>query len=494
MYGAAGMRETLKAARVGLLVLVGVVAALGVYRYVDEGSSGPGGFRIYAVFDDVQGLVEKSQVLVAGIRVGTIDTIRLEGSRARVDMIIDEGVELHTDGTVSMKAVSLLGEQVLVIEAGSLDAPLLQDGDQIRIGRGATTTADVLEIVADIGGDVREVTRQLRRSFGTDEAGQRMENALRDLSEALEVTNRILRDNERAIGSTLGNIEEITSEGGPPLVATLRNIEATTEDLREIIDEGRPDIERTIDEIDDTVAAVRRDAESLEGVIDDVRVTTDRVARGEGTIGRLATDEALIDEVEGIAEGIGDIVGPLARLRTLVELRSEYNFLANAFKTYFSVRLMPRENRYFLVQLIDNPRGSVSTEQVYVRRSPPLPTEPAEYQETRTVRRDALSYTIQIAKRISFATFRFGIMESTGGLGMDLNFFDDRLELNVDIFDIGIQDLPRLRARLGFQVLAQISVVAGVDDTLNENRDFFAGLQIRFDDTDLKALLPFAPL
>ena len=487
------MRETLKAARVGLLVLLGALAAIGVYRYVDEGTSGTGGYRVHAVFDDVQGLVEKSQVLVAGIRVGTIDSIALDGSRARVEMVIDEGVQLHTDGTVSMKAVSLLGEQVLVIEAGSLDSPLLEDGDQIRVGRGATTTADVLELVADIGGDVREVTRQLRRSFGTDEAGERMEGALRDLSEALATTNRILRDNERAIGNTLGNIEEITEEGGPPLVAALENIQATTDDLREIIEDGRPDIDRTIDELDDTVVAVRRDAEQLEGVLQDVRVTTDRVARGEGTIGRLATDEALIDEVEGIAEGIGDIVGPLARLRTIVELRSEYNFLANAFKTYFSVRLMPRENRYFLVQLIDNPRGSVSTEQIYVRRSPPLADEPAEYQETRTVRSDSLSYTIQIAKRISFATFRFGIMESTGGLGMDLNFFDDRLEINTDIFDIGLQDLPRLRARLGFQVIAQISVVAGIDDALNDNRDFFVGLQIRFDDTDLKALLPFIP-
>ena len=40
-------------------------------------------------------------------------------------------------------------------------------------------------------------------------------------------------------------------------------------------------------------------------------------------------------------------VGGLNRLRTIVELRSEYYALSNAFKTYFSIYLKPREGRYF---------------------------------------------------------------------------------------------------------------------------------------------------
>ncbi|UCF47817.1 MAG: hypothetical protein JSU89_11680 [Myxococcales bacterium] len=38
----------------------------------------------------------------------------------------------------------------------------------------------------------------------------------------------------------------------------------------------------------------------------------------------------------------------------------EYYALSNAFKTYFSIYLKPREGRYFLVQVIDDLRGSVS--------------------------------------------------------------------------------------------------------------------------------------
>ncbi len=174
-----------------------------------------------------------------------------------------------------------------------------------------------------------------------------------------------------------------------------------------------------------------------------------------------------------------------------MELRSEYNFLANTFKTYFSIRLLPREGRYFLVQLVDDPRGSISTTQTTVRRSPALPDEPGEYQETRITRSNALRFTIQLAKRVSFATFRFGIMESTGGLGLDLHFFDDRLEVNTDFFAIGIQAFPRLRARLAFEIVNRLWVAAGIDDALNDSADFFLGLQVRFNDDDLRSLLPF---
>ncbi|HJL03356.1 MAG TPA: MlaD family protein [Polyangiaceae bacterium LLY-WYZ-15_(1-7)] len=485
------MRETWKAARVGLMVLLGVGALIAIFRYVDEQSQAGEGYRVYALFDDAQGLIEKSRVVIAGIPVGYIDRIGLEGAKARVDIVINADVELHEDATVAMRAVSLLGEQILAINPGSTREPLMEDGDRLRVASESVGTDDVLHTVNEIAENVSAVTAQLERSFGTDEAGDRMEAALLNLSEALEGVNRTIQANEQVVGRTLENIETTTDQGGPRLVAALENIEQITSDLRGVIHERRPDIDRTVGEVDDTVASIRRASEQLEGVLADARVVTDRTARGEGTIGRLTSDDTLIEEAEGAIEGVNNLVGGLARLQTIVELRSEYNFLANTFKTYFSLRLAPREGRYFLIQLVDDPRGSISTTQTTVRRSPPLPDEPREYQETRVTRSDALRFTIQLAKRISFATFRFGIMESTGGLGLDLHVFDDRLELNTDIFAIGVQTFPRLRARLAFEIVNRLWVVAGVDDALNDSADFFMGLQIRFNDQDLRSLLPF---
>ena len=482
------MRETWQAAKVGLLVLLGVASVIAVFRFVDEGADTEG-YRVYALFDDAQGLIAKSRVVIAGIPVGNIERISLDGDKARVDILVEEDVTLHEDARVAMRTESLLGEKVLVLHPGDGSLPRLGEGDRIRVVSESVGTNEIMETVAEISENVRAVTRQLERSFGNDEAGNRMESALENLSEALEAVNRTIQANEAVVGRTLANIEETTQAGGPRLVAALANLEQITSDVRGVISDHRPELDTAVGEVDDTVTSIRRASEQLEEVLADVRAVTDRTARGEGTLGRLTSDEMLIDEVEGTAEGLNNLVGGFARLQTIVELRSEYNFLANTLKTYFSLRLEPREDRYFLIQLVDDPRGDISVTETQVTRSGS--PDPGEYVERRVVRGDALRFTIQLAKRISFATFRFGIMESTGGLGLDLHVWDDRLELNTDIFAFGVQTLPRIRARLAFEIVNRLWVTAGIDDALNESFDFFLGLQLRFNDQDLRSLLPF---
>jgi phospholipid/cholesterol/gamma-HCH transport system substrate-binding protein len=485
------MREQLRAARVGVVVLIGLFASYSVYRYIDDRGSEAGGYRVYALFEDAQGLIPQSRVVIAGIPVGTIQRIRLSGERARIDIRINADVPLYRDATISMKAASLLGEKVLVISPGSVREPRIPDQGRIMTVVQSVGTDEVLQNVNEIAENVKAITHQLRRSFGTDEAGDRLQSSLRNLSDALETINVTIQTNAPVINRTLANVEAVTADARPRLASILENVDQATTTVNEILNNNRPDVERGIAEVDDTIASIHRASEQLETVLADVRQVTDRTARGEGTIGRLTSDDALIDEVEGVAEGLNDVLGGIGRLRTIVELRTEYNFLANTAKTYFSLRLQPREGRYFMVQLIDDPRGSERYVQTLVRRSPAPAGEPGEYQETRITRSRDLRFSIMLAKRVSFATFRFGILESTGGLGLDIHLFRDRFELATEVFAISEQQFPRLRARLAVEVVRRFWMIAGIDDALNANRDFFLGLQLRFDDEDLKGILPF---
>jgi phospholipid/cholesterol/gamma-HCH transport system substrate-binding protein len=466
------MRETWNAARVGLMVVLGLIVTIAVYRYIDERASTDSDYGVYAYFDDVQGLVAKSRVLVAGIPVGYISRIRLEGDKARVDLRVAGEVTLYDDASVTMRSLSLLGERALIIDPGTPGLPEIPDGGQIRVASLGVRTDDILVTVNDIAQSVRRITTQMERAFGTDEAGERMERALRNLSDALE------------------NIKVVTDEAGPRIIKIMENVELATGDLSEIIHARKDDIDRGVAEVDDTIASIHRAAEQLNAVLEDVKEVSGRTARGEGTIGRLTQDEALIDEVEGVAEGLNNFIGGLNRLRTIVELKSEYYALSSAFKTYFSIYLKPREGRYFLLQIIDDPRGSVRVTDTIIRQSPPPLFEPNEFRRTEISRTNRLKFSAEFGKTISFATFRFGIIESSGGLGMDINVLKERLEINLDIFDIGYRAWPRLRIRAGYEILRRFWLLAGVDDIINGGRDYFFGLQLRFDDEDLKPLIP----
>lgn len=490
---AESMRETLNAAKVGLLVLVTVAASIAVYRFVDESAQGGEGYRVYAIFDDVQGLVPKSRVLVAGIPVGTIDKIQLAGDKARVDLVINGEVKLYENARVAQRSASLLGESLLVIFPGGPPHPELKDGARINTEAAPPKTDDIIRTVGEIADSVKSVTTQLERTFGTDEGGRQMQSALKNLTEALEAVNRTIRANEAVVGRTLQNVEEITSDAQPKIERILTHIEEVTRELSGIMGRSADDVGRGLERVDETVASIERAAADLEKVMQDVRTVTERTARGEGTIGRLTKDEAIIDEVQGIVEGVNDVVGPIKRLQTIVRLRSEYNFLANTFKNYVGLRIQPREDRYYAFELINDPRGRTTFTQRQVRVSPPPDGEPEFYQETISETKDDLRFSLIFAKRLYFATFRFGILESTGGLGVDLHLLDDRFEINTDVFAIGEQQYARLRVALAYEVVQRLWLVGGMDDLLNESRDFFLGAQLRFNDEDLKSILPFVP-
>lgn len=484
-------KEVVQAAKVGALVVAALVAAFFLYRAVDETSTRGGGYRVYTLMDNAQGLITKSRVTIAGISVGRIEDIRLEGNQARIDIQIDEGVALYEDATVQRTSASLLGEYLLAIAPGTQGRRQLVDGD--RIGT-VIETAGMGEIMNDVGAiaaSVREVAHQMEVSFGSDEAGRQMTEALRNLSEALRSVNEIIQQNQQVVNQTLENIEDITTDARPDLHEILDNIAAITEQIRALVERNQGDVDRGIGEVDDTIASIHRASDQLENVLSDLGEITERTAAGEGTVGRLTSDEHLIDEVESTAEGLSDFVGGITRLRTILELRSEYQFLANSFKNYFTFRLMPREGRYFYIQLVDDPRGRVDMSSVQVRRSPAAPGEPEFYEEQRITTSDSLLVSVMVAQRVYFATFRFGILESSGGLGLDLNFFDDSLEISAEVFQFSDSQLPRLRFRLAYEIVPTLFILGGADDVLNERTvDFYLGAMLRFDDNDLTSLLP----
>ncbi|MGB0679740.1 MAG: MlaD family protein [Polyangiales bacterium] len=487
------MSDQWKAAKVGAMLVAAVLITWGVYRFVEERSGGKEGYSVWAHFSDVQGLVPKSRVLIAGIAVGYIEDIRLDGARAKVTVRIRNDVPLYLDASIAKKSASLLGESMLVLHPGSATKPRLKDGDRIRHVAGGAGTDEIMTNVNETAKSVRLVAAQLARAFGDDKAGNQMRTALADVSAALAGIRRIIDGNEAVVGRTLGNVEAITSDSGPKIARILANVEQSTQEIRELIGNNKESLDQAGGTIGATASSIHRSARELEEILRDVHQISERTAEGKGTIGRLTKDETLIDEVEGVVEGVGSVVGGISRLQTIVGLRAEYNMLANTFKSYVSLRLQPREDRYYLIQLVDDPRGLTRTEQTTTRTSPPSNDDPAFQQQTKVTTRDAFRFSLMFAKRVQFATFRFGILESTGGGGADLHFFDDDLELNVDLFAFGEQTFPRLRARLAYEILQRFYILGGVDDMLNRgSTDFFLGAGLRFNDRDLKSILPFA--
>lgn len=479
-----------QAAKVGTFTVATAGAGFFIYDYVTHGAGSDKGYHVYALMDDAAGVVKHSHVRIAGIPVGTIEKISLQGKQARVDIRVDPEVPLYVDSTVSKVSSSLLGEYVMVIAPGTEGRDRLSEGDQIRVLSEGTSTDDILLEVRDIARDLKKVSASLANSVGTPQGEQDLKEILHNLAQATDALNQTVRENRGSIHSILTRVDAITKNSAPEVERILQNVEETTKDVRAYVEKSE-DPNTPSGEIQQAVERVNRASVSMEKALADIETVTDRLAKGEGTLGRLTKDERLINEVEGIAEGVGDFVGGIGRLRTIVNLRSDYQFLSGTIKSYVEIRLQPREDKYYSFEVISDPRGYTFVEQLDV--STTNPNEPPEYREVRVKTTNNFRFSFQFAQRIGPFWGRFGIKESTGGIGLDTVLFDDRLEIRQDLFGFGDAPMPRYRVYLGYEFLHRLWLLGGVDDILsNDRRDYFVGLQLRFDDRDMKSLLPFA--
>jgi len=123
---------------VGLFVAAGL-AAIGYLSIQVGGLSykGPGGLRLYAVFDEIGGLKARAPVEIAGVTVGQVVAIGLDPSmRARVTIDVDPSLKLPTDTTAGIRTSGLLGDQFIELEPGAEDATLAS-GEEIAMTESA---------------------------------------------------------------------------------------------------------------------------------------------------------------------------------------------------------------------------------------------------------------------------------------------------------------------------------------------------------------------
>lgn len=486
------MAEWTRAARVGAFAVLATSAGLGAWSFVDRTTGTAGGYVVHVELRDAIGLAPQSRVMMAGIPVGSIQSIRLDKGLARVDIRVMPGVTLYEDAAVGKRSASLLGEYYLQLAPGTEGLKALENGDRIAHVLESPTTDQIMTDLAAIADRVKLVAENLASTIGSPEGEADMRATLRNLASVTEALNQTVRENRETIQRTLLNLENISDDSAPEIRQILENVRVITDDVRVLLATNTGDVQGSLGQVRDTLDRLHRASGKLENALGHVESVTGRIDRGEGTIGRLTKDESLVDEVQGVVEGVNDFVENVQRLQTIVGLRSDYNVQAGTIKSYVELRLQPAEDKYYLIEVIKDPRGYTTFEQLDVDTTDP--TRPSHYREVRTITTSTFRFSLMFAKRLGHFTGRFGIKESTGGIGLDTHLFGDRLEIRQDLFGFGEQLRPRWRMDLGYQFWPRLWLLGGLDDVLNpERRDYFFGLQLRFNDEDLKSILPFAP-
>ena len=106
------------AVKLSLFLLVSILSTVLVINTLAQPLAGPSR-EYHAVFTDAQGLVPGSDVLIAGVRVGRVDSVSLRNTQALVTFEITNDQRLPADAHAIIRYADLAGGRYLALSAGA---------------------------------------------------------------------------------------------------------------------------------------------------------------------------------------------------------------------------------------------------------------------------------------------------------------------------------------------------------------------------------------
>lgn len=185
--------------RLGLFVVTGfLLLAIAIFFIGKQDNLFDPVFKISTTFYNVSGLMVGNNIRFSGINVGTIGDIKIiSDSTVQVDMVIRKNVQqfIKADSEAAIGSEGIIGDRLLIITQGTIDAPIVENGQQIASVEPIETDA-IMESLSNTAVNAEIIAQQL--------AGVMM-----DINNGKGTLGRLIRDTDIAdnLGSTMANLK-----------------------------------------------------------------------------------------------------------------------------------------------------------------------------------------------------------------------------------------------------------------------------------------------
>jgi phospholipid/cholesterol/gamma-HCH transport system substrate-binding protein len=275
---------------VGLFVVAGLAGILIVLTTMTDAALFRGRYIVSTIVPDASGIRAGDPVQMRGVNIGRVMSFQIDAEKVEVRLEIEGEYPIPKDSVVELKASGLLGGLVADVIPGTSSE--------------SATWGDVLEGRSGIG-----LFDKMDSLAGeADDVAVRLKALLSD---------EMVSDVQGAAGGArrlLDQLSDTVSEQRGELKALSKSLRRSAEGLEKVT--TGPELERTVkrvDEVaarmDEVLAGLDRSSQSLESILG-------RIDRGEGSLGKLTTDDALYDNVASAAANLDEAA---VEIRALLE-------------------------------------------------------------------------------------------------------------------------------------------------------------------------------
>lgn len=270
--------------KVGIIAIVTIIVFIWLYNFLKGKNLLNKDATYYSVYQKVGGLAESSPVEVNGYRVGVVQSITFidpSSGRLLVQFSVDKDFRIPQNTVAEIVPVSLLGGMKVQFVYG--DGPGFYEFHDTIPGRLAESLTDMLEtelipvknrishLISEVDSVISSINEIMSASFKKD-LGNTMAN----------------------LNNTTGNIDEIidSKEGD------LKTMVESLSKFSNMLSENTQKMSNTftnLQSISDTLAAadIYSTVANLKASLEKTAVLVDNLNEGEGTAGKLLTNDSL---------------------------------------------------------------------------------------------------------------------------------------------------------------------------------------------------------
>jgi phospholipid/cholesterol/gamma-HCH transport system substrate-binding protein len=447
--------------KVGLLAVASLVSIAYMSLRVTSNQSGFGDYTKYrTIIKDATGIFPKTPIRVAGINAGRISDIELAGNSALIKFEIRTKVKIPEDSFLRIKSVGFLGDKYIDIALGKSEKRL--DEGALIISKESASIERIVEEGTELISEMKKIVSSVRSSLSSDNGESSIKDIVNDVREIL------------------GNTKDVTSALKNSVALNEEKINSIINSIAKMSKGLEQELDSTSDE--SSRSKIKKILSNTEELSENLLQISRNIRQGRGTLGKFISEDKIADEVSQTLSGVNRIVNRLDLIRTEVSVFSGVNSEEGG-DSRIRLRIYPSPERFYLFGASNSEFGPI-TEKITSTTTGNSTVETTEsLREKNSFRFDA-----QFGRRVQDWTIRGGVIESSGGFGVDYHPSWSDSMFSLEGYDYRDSLGFNLRFSASTQIWNIVHARVMGEDLINDSRSYSFLLGLRFNDEDLRGL------
>ena len=268
--------------RVGIFVILGIAGFFTFLFLMTDPGTFRGRYSVLTHVDNAQGVRNGDPVRIRGINIGRVQRSALDGEGVLITLEIDGEWRIPNGSRVEMYSEGVLGGMIVSIVPGRGEGFVEPMG--LLPGE---TSPDLLASAGGMAVEAEDILGQMRALLN--------DSSVAAAGEAVAHLRDVASDLSALTESQAGEIRTFMQS----LQRSAANVEGITE-----ADEWKA----TFASADAALAGLDRTSREMAKTVASLNTILGRLERGEGTLGRLSTDDSLYEELEATVRTMRELL------------------------------------------------------------------------------------------------------------------------------------------------------------------------------------------